>query len=847
MNFPKTLLASVIALSLSACGGDSSSDSGTTTPNESNVAHAGKAADGYLQYANVCLDLNNNKSCDDDEPSATTDVDGSFTLDVTQKQLDLHPLLVEVVANQTIDSDAPGVILTKGYSLTAPAGSNFVSPVSTFIQNQIEKGSTPEEAIEIVQSQLGTDLDITKDYIAEKQNNSLSDAEKAEFEKLHKVAQVTATILADKLDELKNSAAQNGISDKDLMNVITEEVNNAVTNIVSSVQAAGDGFDVSNVANAVKDGSINITTENLQDKVDVNNADLGSKKASVAELAENEGLLWLGSNSGIAPRLEYGVIRQDSDNNVDEEIYFSNADFDGFELQVSDSTANLQRALTADGWVTADDTIVTIESRPDGAETLVTATRDLSLKANMKKVDVSGLNVKKILAKTADDGVWTSLYSETLDFPQGTYAYNLKMQPEVESYYTFNEGNWCTEEQKAERGGMCNSVAVETGVGPGTPATSLDQIFKDVADGDVNATAIMAGISNGGILVEIVAGGVVNFYTWDYMNPVSEVIAVGQWTDINHHDKVLRKVIAPEALMNRDDITWNNFNRDDGSLYLTVVDGFVRVAGEISLQIEEEYVFGANTVQFLKDSLPTALTFKACLASLEDASYVLESGHTITYGAQKSVAWVNDGALTEYIETMEYMGNNFSWASAYTNIYDMPAWVAATDGSLDKTLFKSYDVDFKLLAMEELYYDADYHYGEEGLNPDGSFGWWGGLKATLPAKKSSSSKLLNYVYADSYEKVSLVSLKNLDMVGGSFNELERNVINYSETYEGKESVTVEAGTFDACRVTEKVFVGDVVDVNTRWYINRGYIKQEMAAPSWAPVYNREALYIIGLD
>lgn len=83
------------------------------------------------------------------------------------------------------------------------------------------------------------------------------------------------------------------------------------------------------------------------------------------------------------------------------------------------------------------------------------------------------------------------------------------------------------------------------------------------------------------------------------------------------------------------------------------------------------HVFGANTLQFLKDSLPTALTFKACLASLEDASYVLESGHTITYGAQKSVAWVNEGALTEYIETMEYMGNNFSWASAYTNIYDI--------------------------------------------------------------------------------------------------------------------------------------------------------------------------------
>ncbi len=847
MNFPKTLLASVIALSLSACGGDSSSDNDATTPNETNITHVGKAADGYLQYANVCLDLNNNKSCDNEEPSAATDENGSFSLDVTQEQLELHHLLVEVIANQTIDSDAPGVLLTKGYSLTAPGGSDFVSPISTFIQNQIEKGNSVEEAIQFVQAQLGTDLDITKDYIAEKQNTSLSDAEKAEFEKLHRVAQVTATILADKLDELKDSAAQNGISDKDLINVITEEVSNAASNIASSIQSSGDAFDVNNVASNVKNDHIEITSDNLQDKVDVNNADRDSKDASVAALAENGGLLWLGSETGNSPRLEYGVITMDRDNDVSEEIYFSNADFDGFDLQVSDSSVNLQRALVADGWVTADDTIVTIESRPDGTETLVTATRDLSLKASMKKVDVSGLNVKKILAKTADDAVWTSLYADTLDFPQSTYAYNLKIQPEIESYFTFNEGNWCTEEQKEERGGMCNSVAVETGVGPGAPATALEQIFKDVADGDVNATAIMAGISNGGILAEIVAGGVVNFYTWDYMNPVSDVVAIGHWEDMNSYGKVIRKVTAPEALMNRDDITWNNFKREDGTLYLTVVEGFVRVAGEVSLELEEEYVFGANTLQFLKDSLPKALTFNACLASLEDASYVLESGHTITYSAQKSVAWVNDGALTEYIETKEYMGNDFSWATAYNNVYDMPAWVAATNESLEKTRFKSHDADFTLLSMEDFYYDADYYYGAEGLNADGYFGGWGSLTATLPVKKSSSSKLLNYVYANSYEKVSLASIKNLNLNGGSFNELERNIISYSETFEGKESITVEAGTFDACRVTEKVFVGDLLDVNTRWYINRGYIKQEMAAPSWAPIYNREALYIPLLD
>ncbi|MCP3698223.1 MAG: hypothetical protein GY920_06685 [Aliivibrio sp.] len=602
MNFPKTLLASVITLSLSACGGDSSSDNSATTPNVANVTHEGKAADGYLQDANVCLDLNDNKSCDDGEPSTTTDEKGAFTLDITQEQLGIHHLLVEAVANKTIDSDNPGVALTKSYTLTAPAGSSFISPVTTFIQNHIEKGSSVEEAVEIVKAQLGMNLDITQDYIAQKQSTSLSDAEKAEFEKLHKVAQVTSAIFANQLDEIKDSAAQSGISDAELMNAITEEVSNAISGIVSGVQSAGGAFDAGSVANSVKDKHINITAENLKDKVDANKAERDSVKSSVAELVENEGLLWLDSNTDITPRLEYGIITQDKDSNVDEQVYFSEPDFNSFDLQVSDSSENLQRALTADGWVTADDTIVTIEPRSDGAETLVTETKYLSLKATMNKVDVSGLNVKKILAKTADGGIWTSLYSDTLYFPQGTYAYNLKMQPEVESYFTFNEGNWCSEEQKAVRGGMCNSVAVETGVGLGAPATDLAQIFKDVADGDLNATAMMAGTSNGGIVAEIVAGGVVNFYTWDYIEPLSDVIAVGQWSDINNQGKVLRKVIAPEKLMNRNDITWTNFNRDDGTLYLTVVEGFVRVAGEVSLELEEEYVFGADTLQFLKDS-----------------------------------------------------------------------------------------------------------------------------------------------------------------------------------------------------------------------------------------------------
>ncbi|WP_246851129.1 hypothetical protein [Vibrio crassostreae] len=106
MNGQRSLLAVAIALGIAGCGSDSS-DSSTTDTGGSTATSASltaKAADGYLVGANACLDLNSNKVCDKDEPSAVTGDDGSFTIDnLTQEQLEQGTLLIEVVAGQTID------------------------------------------------------------------------------------------------------------------------------------------------------------------------------------------------------------------------------------------------------------------------------------------------------------------------------------------------------------------------------------------------------------------------------------------------------------------------------------------------------------------------------------------------------------------------------------------------------------------------------------------------------------------------------------------------------------------------------------------------------------------------
>ena len=75
-GFAKHILGVSIAASLAACGGggDSGQPSagGGTTPTTPTPTITGKAIDGYLAGATVCLDLNNNGVCDAGEPSAIT-------------------------------------------------------------------------------------------------------------------------------------------------------------------------------------------------------------------------------------------------------------------------------------------------------------------------------------------------------------------------------------------------------------------------------------------------------------------------------------------------------------------------------------------------------------------------------------------------------------------------------------------------------------------------------------------------------------------------------------------------------------------------------------------------------
>ena len=95
MNVPsrmRLLTAGLITAALAGCSDSDSSSGSSSTATES---FSGKVADGYLAGARVCLDLNDNQTCDDGEPSTVSSSGGAFTIEgATAEQLASAALVV---------------------------------------------------------------------------------------------------------------------------------------------------------------------------------------------------------------------------------------------------------------------------------------------------------------------------------------------------------------------------------------------------------------------------------------------------------------------------------------------------------------------------------------------------------------------------------------------------------------------------------------------------------------------------------------------------------------------------------------------------------------------------------
>ncbi|WP_034178380.1 hypothetical protein [Burkholderia cenocepacia] len=236
-GFAKHILGVSIAASLAACGGGGDSgqpSAGGTTPTTPAPTITGKAIDGYLAGATVCLDLNNNGVCDAGEPSAITDATGQFLIsysgDATGKTL-----LVQVTSATKDLSRPAGFQFPASFTLSQivqPASSQVVSPLTTLVSAQMQTGLGRTQAIAAVQQLVGSQVDPNADYLVN-----------------HDTA--TQTLAAQVVDTLGTFAANGTVDAATLRNVLNAMVaKGSVTAITQDDLAAQADKPVYQVADA---------------------------------------------------------------------------------------------------------------------------------------------------------------------------------------------------------------------------------------------------------------------------------------------------------------------------------------------------------------------------------------------------------------------------------------------------------------------------------------------------------------------------------------------------------------------------------------------------------------------
>ena len=274
---------------LSGCGGSSSGisvpetiDSGsqntsepanigaalpeTTTPAVTPVTEtiSGRVADGYLRGATVCVDLNENASCDENEPQTVTGEGGLYSLLVNDEYSD-KPIVAEVPA-EAIDEDT-GQPFGRDVIFSTPADRpEFISPLTTLVHQELidNPALSVDDAEAALEEALGIDstddTGLFKDYVALAATGEEETRRKYDY--LHQTARVVAGMMGDIRETVKDSVTEQGVdlagdveARRALQQMIQIEVRELIPEIAEAVANSMQEIEAVDTSAASTDGT----------------------------------------------------------------------------------------------------------------------------------------------------------------------------------------------------------------------------------------------------------------------------------------------------------------------------------------------------------------------------------------------------------------------------------------------------------------------------------------------------------------------------------------------------------------------------------------------------------------
>ncbi len=541
--------------------GDDENDSNDSSTAAATKSFSGKVADGYLTGARVCLDLNSNKVCDPDEPVTISQAGGEFSLEgVTQAQLDSSPLLVEIIVGETIDEDKPDTPIEKKYTLTAPAGYEFISPLTTMVQNEIEENDlSPEDAEGAIQAKLGTQLNLQDDYVAGAHDGT-ENAD--EFKRLHKVAQVTVVVLQENIELVEEVLGGNEVSFEDLVAIIVKEVVTSLDTITEQVDTAieteaggGDAFDPSVLAQSEELDVAEVDTTTIREEIVERETARKAAAANIAQVLESgQGIHFFDADREFdfdsqkeVVEYYYGTVMKDAASalvSISETFYQpltslwqsemndvpttegagqgeGESHHDGRICLLSNGTVNCIADDEESISIVGDSVIVEMGG--------VEATRQ---EITGFSVDLSGKNILTFM-----EHEYYRVMDPSAAFTAGTTGYQLSFKRPNALYAVFDQNVesvsqcWDGHIQEHANGAwtptdtLCNNVFIRTGDGQhdtdGLAAINLTDLTTDTAAIDPMDASDIKGVAVGGrdgfeIIAEFVTGGTVNYYLFKH-------------------------------------------------------------------------------------------------------------------------------------------------------------------------------------------------------------------------------------------------------------------------------------------------------------------------------------------